>query len=101
MANQIKFKPSAFKELEQLPKRAQRQVVKRIELLKKNHKPPWVEPLKEERGFYRARSGDYRIVFAVLKGTIWILKVCDRKDVYRALTSLRKFVKKSTKSSAF
>jgi mRNA interferase RelE/StbE len=34
------------------------------------------------RGYYRIRTGDYRVVFAVEGDTIVIMQVGHRKDIY-------------------
>lgn len=34
------------------------------------------------RGYWKLRVGDYRVVFKVGEGEVWILAVLHRKDVY-------------------
>jgi mRNA interferase RelE/StbE len=59
-------------------------ILKRIEMLGDNPRPPGCEKLTgEER--YRLRQGAYRILYSIQddKLTVWVVKVGHRKDVYR------------------
>lgn len=90
MAYSIEFTPAAERQLTALPKPIQAQIVRRIETLHNNPRPDGVKKLKDADGlYYRVRQGDYRILYTVhdKKLTIIIVKVADRKEVYRRLPS--------------
>jgi mRNA interferase RelE/StbE len=78
------IKPSAVKELESLPQKDRRRVVRRAESLVEDPRPPGAEKLKGLE-LYRVRQGDYRILYEVAdsRQTITIIKVGNRRDVYR------------------
>lgn len=79
------IKPSAVKEIETIdsvPER--RRVVRRIENLADEPRPPGCEKLSGGHK-YRVRQGNYRIVYAVEdeKLVVSVVKVGHRKEVYR------------------
>lgn len=78
------IKPSAVKEIEAIPKKDRLRIVKRIQGLSENPRPPGCEKLSEEEK-YRLRQGWYRIVYSVDDQTreVLVVKVAHRKDVYR------------------
>ena len=90
MAYTVRFKPSAFETLSGPPKADQRRVFKHIESLGQNPHPPGSAKLKGAKGLLRLRSGRHRVIYRIQAKTVWILKVGDRKDVYRALGRLEK-----------
>jgi len=80
------LKPSAAKNVDQIDRRADRnRIVKRIQALAENPRPPGCEKLEGSDHTYRVRQGDYRILYDIddEAGTIVIIKVRHRKDVYR------------------
>ncbi len=80
----IYFKRSAVKDLDTIPQKDLRRLIKRIGLLKKDPRPPGCEKLSgQER--YRVRQGNYRIVYSIQDDvlTVWVVKVGHRRDVYR------------------
>ncbi len=61
-----------------------RLILSRIEALAEDLRPPGCEKLTgHER--YRVRQGRYRIVYSIHDDelTVWVIKVGQRKDVYR------------------
>lgn len=80
------FRKSAAKELEKLSKAVLRKIIKRIELLADEPRPPGCEKLTGQE-LYRVRQGDYRIVYSIKDNelTIWVIKVGHRKDIYKRL----------------
>jgi len=78
------IKPSAAKELERIPLKDRRRVARRIAALAGDPRPPGCEKLTGENAF-RIRQGNYRILYTVEDDvlTIVVIKVGDRKDVYR------------------
>ncbi len=81
----VEFSKSAFRELKKLPKDVQKRIVNKIDFYIKQKDPLiFAEPITDSRfGDYGFRIGDYRAMFDVIKNTIFILKVGNRKNVYR------------------
>lgn len=78
------FKKSVQKELGNIPKKDLKKILKRIEALAEDPRPPGCEKLSgKER--YRLRQGRYRIVYSIQDNelTVWIVKVGHRKHIYR------------------
>ena len=83
----IEIKRSARKELEKITfKKDRLRVVRQIQQLADEPRPDGVKKLSS-RNYYRIRSGNYRIVYSINNGLliIEIIKIADRKDVYRTL----------------
>jgi len=70
-----------------VPLKIRRQIKRRIEALAANPTPPGSKKLQgimdDENPVYRARQGDYRILYSVRGVIIVILDIDHRKDVYR------------------
>lgn len=82
----IEFAPRTEDQLEIIPKTIRKQVLDRIEKLKKNPRPANVEPLHgSDSGLFRIRQGDYRIVYSIQDNKLLILvvRVVHRKEVYK------------------
>jgi len=80
----ILIKRSAAKELESLPLKDRRRIVRRIEGLAATPRPVGAEKLSGEEK-YRVRQGDYRVLFTIddAERTVMIVKIGQRGDVYR------------------
>jgi len=76
--------PSASKEIENLPTRLAARVVKKIDALAINPRPPGVKKLEDEE-LWRLRVSDYRIVYAIddRARVVDIGRVGHRSKVYR------------------
>lgn len=81
----ITFLASALRELEFLPNVEISRILKKIEGLALNPKPNDVKKLKASIELWRIRSGNYRIVYTILKNEliIEIIRIRHRKDAYR------------------
>jgi len=83
----LRIKKSAAKELKAISRKADRKrIISRIESLADNPRPDGCEKLSgSER--YRIRQGPYRIVYAIEDEqlVVYVIKIGDRKSVYRAL----------------
>ena len=80
----ILFKKSVWKDFESIPKNDLKKILKGIELLGENPRPPGCQKLSgQER--YRLRQGRYRIVYSIqgIELSVWVVKIGHRKDVYR------------------
>ena len=80
----ITIKKSAAKELEAVPTKDLRRIVKRIGSLADNPRPPGSQKLSAHQG-YRIRQGDYRIVYSIddEDALIDIVKIGHRREIYR------------------
>jgi len=81
----IVIKRSAAKEIEKIPKAHRKRIVSKIEGLSTEPRPPGVKKLSGEEK-YRIRLGEYRILYRIDDSiiTITVVKVGNRKDVYRS-----------------
>lgn len=83
-AYKVFFRKSVWKDFEAIPDKDLQRILKRIEMLGGDPRPPGCEKLTgEER--YRLRQGTYRILYSIQDDelTVWVVKVGHRKDVYR------------------
>jgi mRNA interferase RelE/StbE len=78
------IKPSAAKELEALPQKDRRRVVRRVQALAVDPRPSGAEKLKGLE-LYRVRQGDNRVLYEVADAarTVTVIKIGNRRDVYR------------------
>ena len=80
----VLIKPSATKEIESLPRKDRVRVVKRIQSLGVEPRPPGCEKLSGEDKL-RLRQGNYRVVYSVhdAERSVLVVKVGHRREVYR------------------
>ncbi len=80
----VLIKPSAVKELEDIPRRDRERVVRRIHGLAGDPRPPGCEKLSAEEK-YRVRQGTYRVIYAIgdEARTILVVKIAHRREAYR------------------
>ena len=77
----IYFKRSAVKDLKKISKGNLQRIINRIDLIKKNPRPPGCEKLSgQER--CRVRQGNYRIVYSIhhKQSNIQVVKARHRSD---------------------
>jgi len=81
---EILFKESVWKDLRKVPKNDLKRILSRIEKLGDDPRALGCEKLAGHE-LYRARQGNYRIVYSIQDNelTIWVVKVGHRKNVYR------------------
>jgi len=82
--------PSAEKDIAQLQRRQQERVIAAIGKLEANPCPPKSEKLANHPPFRRIRSGDYRIIYALLEEErkVVVLVVRHRREAYADLSNL-------------
>jgi len=83
-AYRVFFKKSVEKDFETIPQEELKRILRRIDLLREDPRPPGCEKLTgQER--YRVRQGRYRILYSIQDEqlSVWVVKVGHRKDVYR------------------
>ena len=81
---ELVFKKSVSKDLRRLPKKDVARILKRINALSENPRPPGCEKLSgQER--YRVRQGVYRIVYAISDQLlcVTIVMVDHRSEIYK------------------
>lgn len=82
----IHFAPRIEQQLNLIPKNIRKLIFDRIEKLSSDPRPLGVEPLQgAEKGLFRIRQGDYRIVYSIQdqKLLILIVRIVHRKEVYK------------------
>ena len=82
---ELRWKRSALKELQKLPKHTISKLVALAESLVDEPHPAGCRKLAGTEHTYRVRSGDYRLIYQIHNGQliIEIVKVGHRKKVYR------------------
>lgn len=88
----ILIKESAVKELENIPKKDLKRIIKRIQSLAQNPRPHGSQKLSTQdryrirQGEYRIRQGEYRIIYSIQEKefTVHIYKVGHRREIYRS-----------------
>jgi mRNA interferase RelE/StbE len=85
MSYSVFLAPPAERQLRSFPSVIQKRLVKRIKALQNDPRPPGVKKLAGKDDLYRIREGDYRIIYMIRNTdlVILILKIGDRKEVYR------------------
>jgi mRNA interferase RelE/StbE len=80
----ILLRKSVYKDLDRIPKKEVRKIVKAIGMLAGNPRPPQSKKLSGEEK-YRLRCGVYRIIYEIQddKLIVCIVRVRHRKDAYR------------------
>jgi mRNA interferase RelE/StbE len=84
----VRISPAADREIRKLDRPVQRRILKRLDGLTIDPRPNGVEKLAGgDVPRYRVRVGDFRIVYRIDDRvlTVLVLKVWDRKEVYRDL----------------
>ena len=80
----VYFREPVEKDLRLIPKKDLKRILRRIEPLAAEPRPPGSEKLTGQEK-YRLRYGRYRILYSIQdkERTVWIVKAGYRKDVYR------------------
>ena len=85
MPYSVQLAPVAKRQLRKLDRSIQERVVRRLEKLEKDPRPPGVEKLEGDESTYRIRMGEYRIVYEIQEKVlvVLVLKVGHRREIYR------------------
>lgn len=78
----IEWKENAIKELAKLERNLNSRIYKKVISLKENFNSADIKRLQNS-DLFRLRVGDYRVLFEIEKDTIIILKVSNRKNIYK------------------
>lgn len=85
MTYTVEISTSAAKSIAKIQKKTRLRVIGAIELLAVDPRPPGVKLLRGgEQGRWRARVGDYRIVYTIEDDRliVLVLRVAHRREVY-------------------
>lgn len=83
MAYSIQYKRSVAKDLARLDKREARRVLDKIEKELSTHPDRYATLKGEFEGLHKLRMGDYRVIYAILGNDVMILRIGNRREVYR------------------
>lgn len=85
MTYRIELSPAASRQLRKLDPSARRRVQAAIELLAEEPRPSGAKKLVGGAGEWRARTGDYRIVYEIDDGVLLVLVLAagHRREIYR------------------
>ena len=80
----IQFKNSVAKDLRNIPKKAVKKILRKIEALAEDPRPPGAKKLSGG-DYYRVRHGMYRIVYEIRDDVliVYVIKVAHRSTIYR------------------
>lgn len=86
MTYQVEITLAAKRQIKKLIAPVQLAIVKRLEQLAEDPRPPGVLKMQGVESLYRIRVGDYRIIYEIQDRTLLIavVKVGHRGDVYRS-----------------
>jgi mRNA interferase RelE/StbE len=81
----IVFARTARKELEAIDRKFSERIIKKIELLHYDPRPPGCEKIKGEENLWRIRIGTYRVIYSISdkEKLIDVSVIRHRKDAYK------------------
>ena len=89
MTYQIRIGQRVRKEMARLPRREQARILSTIKALAENPRPPGCTPVRmANKGTYRVRAGNYRVIYVVLddEEVVLIARVARwSESIYRGL----------------
>lgn len=82
---EIEISESAEKYLGKIPKKDRLKIIAKIDALEEETMPIGSKKLQGHKVLYRIRSGDYRIVYSIIKNQLIVLivEIGHRKEIYR------------------
>jgi mRNA interferase RelE/StbE len=83
LAYNISYKSSVKRDLKKLSKADATRVLDQLEKDLGNNPLEYPTLKGEFAGLRKCRVGDYRVIFAILDGGVLVLRIGNRKDVYR------------------
>ena len=84
MKYSVEFSRRAARQIDGLEANLRVRVIKRIEALSDNPRPPGVQKLVGSEDDYRIRIGDYRVIYEIRDAllVVLVMKVAHRRQVY-------------------
>lgn len=81
----ISYERSSAKELSKLDKPVARRIIKSVNKLGDDPRPPGCRPLVGYEGLWRIRIGDYRVIYSIEDDNLIVLvvRVAHRREVYK------------------
>jgi mRNA-degrading endonuclease RelE of RelBE toxin-antitoxin system len=83
LAAEILYKASALKDLKRLDRPATRRIIGRIDTDLAAHPEEDKALTGQYKGLFSYRTGDYRVVSAMLGDTVLVLRIAHRAEAYR------------------
>lgn len=83
MAYNIQYKRSVEKDLARLDKREAKRILDKIEKELSTHPDRYPTLKGEFEGLRKMRMGDYRVIYAILENDVLVLRIGNRREVYR------------------
>ena len=82
----VDLRRRVLRQLENLPEKDCQAVVKALEKLEENPRPPGVEKIKGTE-LWRIRKGDYKAIYHIddNEEIVTIVRIGHRKDIYRGI----------------
>ena len=86
MSYHVYLMPAAQRQLRNLPRHIQPQILQMIKALQVTPRPDGARPYKGLPHGYRLRYRDYRIIYQVDDGdrSVAVIRIGNRRDVYRS-----------------
>ena len=87
MAYRLEITPAAARDLVSLPHDARRRVDARILTLAQDPRAEGTQKLAGSKNLFRARVGDYRVIYGVehARLVILVVRIGHRREIYRKL----------------
>jgi len=84
---EVDILPRVYKAFRRLPNETLKRIVRRIQSLGEQPRPPGCKKLRGQEDVYRIRVGEYRILYRVrdAERRVIVLNIGHRRDVYRRL----------------
>ena len=79
----VRFTAIADEHLDRLPERLQKRIVEKVSLYAEQPDPLQFAERLTGSDEYRFRIGDYRVIFEVMHGTLWVTAIKRRDEAYR------------------
>ena len=80
----VELAPAADRQRRKLPVDVQKRIVRALEQLETDPRPPGVRKLQGEDNLWRLRVGDYRVIYTIEDNRLLVLvvRVANRRDAY-------------------
>ena len=87
MGYKVEIRPGAVRTLRKIQHPDLKRIARKIDSLAKNPRPHGAKKLAGPENLYRARAGNYRIVYQIRDKAhvVTVARIAHRRDVYRKL----------------